>query len=61
MRGRPRKAFNERILEHLDFGMRLEDCQNMAKAVRITGKTKRDILRESLKMYSKWLDKYGKL
>ena len=54
-RGRPFKRFNEKVLEYVNFGMRLIDCQNMAEAVRITKKSKRDILRESLEMYVKQL------
>lgn len=61
LRGRPRKPFSDKVLEYVNFGMRLSDCQNMTKAMKLTGKTKRDILREALEMYVKWLEKKSKL
>lgn len=60
-RGRPKKSFADKIIARVDFGMRLLDCQNMAKAERMTQKSKRDILREALQEYVERLENVNKL
>lgn len=60
-RGQPRKNFTERVIEYVNFGMRLLDCQNMKKAQEMTQKSKRDILREALREYVERLENMNKL